>query len=137
MSFWMLPVEVTVQPAASNRCLAVPARPLVDVLLRTTSGMGWAAADVEPLLCGEVGACVDGWAVWVRVEVAVAVTVEVPRATALACRPFGWRSATRATTATTMPSTESRMPPMRSACRRCGVAGGRLDILSGRITRRA
>src|SRR6266498_1060222 len=104
MSFWMLPVEVTVQPAASNRCLAVLARPLVEVLLRTTSGIGWAAAEVVPVSCGEVGACVDGWAVWVRVE--VAVTVEVPRATALACRP-------------------------------CGMAGGRLDILSGRITRRA
>src|SRR4051794_40769412 len=38
MSFFMVPMSVTVQPASSKRCLAPAARPLVPVLFMTTSG---------------------------------------------------------------------------------------------------
>ena len=82
----MLPTDVTVQPAAWKRCLAVLARPIVDVLFNTTSGTEWAATElVEP----GVDDCPDG-ALDDGVGVAVTVAVAVLRSeTGRACRPFG------------------------------------------------
>jgi hypothetical protein len=72
MSLLMVPTEVTVQPAASKRSLAVLARPTVDVLFSTTSGTACVAAEgVEPAV--EDGAPDDD----VGVDVGVVVTVAV------------------------------------------------------------
>src|SRR5205823_2748519 len=114
MSLTMLSVLVTVQPPCSNRCFAVSASPVVDVLFSTISGMGWLLdVDELPVVVG----CFDGDFVTVFVEVggvAVTVDVEVRRDTGLAWRPLGCRNAIRATTATAMPSTASKLPLMRS-----------------------
>jgi len=79
------------------------------------------------------GALDDGLGVGVAVAVTVAVAV-VRSETGRAWRPFGWRSAITATTATATPSTARTVPPTRSYLRRGGGEGTRLVIVSGRIT---